>query len=72
MKDMQELTLMKGSQQYLFRYETGHEEAILDSFVEMARDRGSEFDWFDAAVMSFQLSKQLVEQADQLLCTPAD
>jgi hypothetical protein len=40
---------------------------VLDTFVEMAHDRGQDFDWFDAAVLSFQLSKHLVEEADELL-----
>lgn len=65
---MKELSLLKERENFLFRYESGREEELLDSFVEMANDRDNNFDWFDAAVLSFQLSKQLVEEADQLLC----
>ena len=67
MADKKELSLLKGTERFIFRYEVGSEERILDSFVEMAQERKNNFDWFDAAVLSFQLSKHLVEQADQLL-----
>lgn len=65
---LKQLSLMKEKEKFLFRYESGCEEELLDSFVDMANDRGNNFDWFDAAVLSFQLSKQLVEEADRLLC----
>lgn len=65
-----ELALNKGAEQFIFRYEPGAEEQVLDSFVELANNRASSFDWFDAAVLSFQLSKHLVDEADRLLCTP--
>jgi hypothetical protein len=63
-----ELALIKGNERFVFRYEPGYEENILDAFIDMANDRANEFDWFDAAVLSFQLSKHLVEEADHLLC----
>ena len=68
MPEQKELSLLKGTERYIFRYEPGSEESVLDSFVDMANDRANKFDWFDAAVLSFQLSKHLVEQADALLC----
>ena len=67
MPGKKELSLLKGNQKFLFRYEPGSEEEILDAFVNMAHDRNQDFDWFDAAVLSFQLSKNLVEEADELL-----
>ncbi|KPK72094.1 MAG: hypothetical protein AMJ79_16020 [Phycisphaerae bacterium SM23_30] len=67
MPGKKELSLLKGNQKFLFRYEPGSEEAVLDAFVDMAHDRNQDFDWFDAAVLSFQLSKNLVEEADELL-----
>jgi len=56
------------SEQFLFRYEPGSEEEVLDAFIDMANDGKNNFDWFDAAVLSFQLSKNLVAEADKLLC----
>jgi hypothetical protein len=63
-----DLSLQKEGERFLFRYEPGSEENILDSFIDMANDPTSNFDWFDAAVLSFQLSKNLVAEADELLC----
>lgn len=70
MLKQRELSLVKGEERFVFRYEPGNEEDVLDAFVVMANERGSNFDWFDAAVLSFQLSKHLVEEADELLCPP--
>lgn len=72
MSTAKELSLLKGEERFVFRYETGGEEAVLDAFVDMANDRGSAFDWFDAAVLSFQLSKNLVEEAGELLCSETE
>ncbi len=72
MSRQRELTLVKGQQNYIFRYESGSEDAVLDTFVDLAQQRNGDFDWFDAAVLSFQLSKHLVEEADRLLCSPSD
>ncbi len=66
------LTLNKDGQHFLFRYEPGCEENLLDSFVDMANDKNNDFNWFDAAVLSFQLSRQLVEKADALLTCTSD
>ena len=68
MSDKKELSLLKGEERFIFRYEPGREEDVLDAFVDLANERSSTFDWFDAAVLSFQLSKNLVEEAGQLLC----
>ncbi len=68
MAELKELSLVKGTERFIFRYESGDEEQVLDAFVETANDRTRNFDWFDAAVLSFQLSKQLVSEADKLLC----
>ncbi len=68
MAEMKELTLHKNTERFVFRYEPGDEEMVLDTIVNMANDSGNSFDWFDAAVLSFQLSKNLVEEADRLLC----
>ena len=72
MSDKKELSLLKGEERFIFRYESGREEEVLDAFVDLANERSSAFDWFDAAVLSFQLSKNLVEEAGQLLCPQED
>lgn len=51
------LSLLKGCHRYVFQYATGHEPEVLASIVELADDPASGLDWFDAAVLSFQMGK---------------
>ncbi len=62
-----QLVLNKGAQQYIFRYTDGNEASLLDALVASAKDEQTDFDWFDAAVLSFKLSQGLMGQADELL-----
>jgi len=62
-----QLVLNKGKEKFIFRYEPGHEDALLDALIEQAKDRRTNFDWFDAAVLSFKLTQSLIGQADELL-----
>jgi hypothetical protein len=62
-----QLVLNKGSEKYIFRYENGSEDELLDALIDQAKDNRTNFDWFDAAVLSFKLTQLLVDQADQLL-----
>lgn len=64
---MKQLVLNKGSEKYIFRYSEGSEGQLLDALVEKADDGGCDFDWFDAAVISFKLTQSLIGQADDLL-----
>lgn len=66
-KGKKQLVLNKGSEKYIFRYETGCEGELLDALVERADDDRTEFDWFDAAVLSFKLTQSLIGDADRLL-----
>ncbi len=56
------LSLVKGSQQFCFRYEVGEESAVLKSLVEMVERPDLSFDWFDAAVLSHQLGQHLAKE----------
>jgi hypothetical protein len=62
-----QLVLNKGNQQYIFRYAGGNEAYLLDALVAAATDEKTDFDWFDAAVLSFKLTRSLMGQADELL-----
>ena len=62
-----QLVLNKGSEKYIFRYEKGCEGQLLDALVATATDNKTNFDWFDAAVLSFKLTQSLIHQADDLL-----
>ena len=62
-----QLVLNKGAEKYIFRYENGREDELLDILIKQAKDKRTDFDWFDAAVLSFKLTQSLIGQADELL-----
>ena len=62
-----QLVLSKGKEKFVFRYQSGCEDELLDVLIEQAKDRRTDFDWFDAAVLSFKLAQSLIGQADKLL-----
>ncbi|MGF1634677.1 MAG: hypothetical protein ACFCVE_12560 [Phycisphaerae bacterium] len=62
MPEMKVLSLIKESHQYCLRYEVGQERMVLQSLANMVGRRESDFDWFDAAVMSHQLGRHLSKE----------
>jgi hypothetical protein len=66
-RTMRQLVLNKGRQKFIFRYQAGRENELLDALIEQAGDKRTDFDWFDAAVLSFKLAQSLIGQADELL-----
>jgi hypothetical protein len=62
-----QLLLNKGDERFIFRFGLGDEDLLLDALVAQAQDPRTSFDWFDAAVLSFKLTKSLITQADDLL-----
>jgi len=67
-----QLVLNKGAEKYIFRYDNGREDELLDALIEQANDKRTDFDWFDAAVLSFKLTQSLISQADELLNEHSD
>ncbi len=66
-KTKRQLVLNKGTEKFIFRYESGQEDKLLDALIDQAKDKRTDFDWFDAAVLSFKLAQSLISQADKLL-----
>ncbi len=62
-----QLILNKGIEKYIFRYEEGQEGELLEALVAQANDTRTDFDWFDAAVLSFKLTQSLIGEADRIL-----
>ena len=62
-----QLVLNKGSEKFIFLYESGRESELLDAIAEQAANCATGFDWFDAAVLSFRLTQSLIGEADRLL-----
>ena len=63
---VRQLSLVKGEERFVFRYQTGHEATVIDAFASLATDRQSQFDWFDAAVLSYQMGRRLETELDQI------
>ena len=61
---MRTLSLTKDAHRYLFRYNEGSECEVLEAVAELASDPGCNFDWVDAASLSFQIT---CEQASSCL-----
>jgi hypothetical protein len=59
MSHVRQLSLVKGGQRYVFRYQAGREADIISAFADMASDAETGFDWFDAAVLSYQMGRRL-------------
>jgi len=64
MKQIRQLSLVKGAERFVFRYPTGCESQVIDRFATLASDRSSVFDWFDAAVLSYQMGRRLEKDLD--------
>ena len=56
---VRQLSLVKGKHRYVFQYRAGREADIISAFATMAADTQQEFDWFDAAVLSYQMGRRL-------------
>ncbi len=66
MNVIRQLSLVKGEERFVFRYQAGQEAEVIDAFASMASDRASVFDWFDAAVLSYQMGRRLETELDQI------
>ena len=66
MDAVRQLSLVKGKHRYVFRYQTGREADIIAAFAAMAADNANDFDWFDAAVLSYQMGRRLELDLEQV------
>ncbi len=66
MSVIRQLSLVKGDERFVFRYQPGQEADVIDSFASMAANQSNEFDWFDAAVLSYQMGRRLETELDQV------
>ena len=60
------ISMAKGKHRFVFQYVEGLESELLASFVALANDPESEFDWFDAAVLSYQMGRRLEMDLEQV------
>ena len=55
---MKQLSMVKGEERYIFNYEEGDEYKVIDAFAGLVKDQNVDFDWSDAAVLSYQLGRR--------------
>lgn len=66
------VSLSKNGHTYMFRYPTGQEDLVVEEIMYLADDRSADFDWMDAATLSFQVTEMAacdclgLSQADEL------
>jgi len=63
---IRQLSLIKGKHRYVFRYRAGCEEELVDALAGMANDPACDFDWFDAAVLSYQMGRRIDKELEHL------
>ena len=51
------LTLNKGAERFIFRWEKGQEPGLLRALLEYVEDERTSFDAFDAAVLGARLGR---------------
>ena len=66
MNVIRQLSLVKGDERFIFRYQAGQEAEVIDAFASLASNQRSRFDWFDAAVLSYQMGRRLETELDQI------
>lgn len=66
MKQVRQLSLVKGSERFVFRYPSGQEADVIDRFAKLASNRATAFDWFDAAVLSYQMGRRLEKELEPI------
>ena len=65
MNTTRQLSLVKGDCRFVFRYEQGDEAEVINAFAELADKETCEFDWFDAAVLSYQMGRRIERALDE-------
>lgn len=68
---MRTVTLNKQDHRFVFRYNEANQCDILEAVADLASDPGSDFDWVDAASVSFQIASEQAAKCLKTL-TPAE
>ncbi|MBE3069220.1 MAG: hypothetical protein IMZ55_08535 [Acidobacteria bacterium] len=58
-----QFSLVKGDDRYMVRCSAGKEEEAIAHLMGWAEDQDLNFDWFDAAVLSRQITQRLLSRA---------
>ena len=63
------IVLEKGEELFVFGYEPGQEDRVLDALIEQAKDERTDLNWFDVAMLELKLME--TAQASQQNSLPA-
>ena len=55
--NVRSISLVKDGLTYVFRYQSGCEDEVVDEIMRMVEDEQNNLDWFDAARLSFQVAQ---------------
>ncbi|MBE3132818.1 MAG: hypothetical protein IMZ55_05045 [Acidobacteria bacterium] len=58
-----QFSLVKGAERYVVRCDPDNEEAVISRLMQWAENPDLDFDWFDAAVLSRQITQRIVSRA---------
>lgn len=64
--DARSIEFSRDGQTFVFSYHDGQEAEVIAGFVELAEDPASDFDWYDAAVLSFQMGRSVGRRSEAL------
>lgn len=59
-----QVALVKDGHHFVFRYEEGDEESLIQVLMDSASRTDLGFNWFDAAMLSRQVNEKLLERLD--------
>jgi hypothetical protein len=51
------IVLEKGEELFVFGYEPGQEDRVLDALIEQAKDERTDLNWFDVAMLELKLTE---------------
>ena len=56
------ITIIKGIERYVFRYQEGEEKEIISALTEMVLEKKTKFDWYDAVTVSHTIGQDLCKK----------
>jgi hypothetical protein len=65
LSQLRQLSLVKDGHRYVFRYQEGDEESLIQELMDMAGRTDLGFDWFDAAMLSRQVNERLLRRLEE-------
>ena len=65
---IRQVSIKKGEQIFVFRYLEGQEVDVLLVLTDMAHNAENEFDWYDAAILSYKIGEYKKQKEHGIWC----